>query len=705
MLHDEEFSSKAKVNRYGRRLPQNARRRDLERHYRFEGDYVLRKEGEDEEDAELPLKPSNLKVRESPLSVSEESSSDDDTESKGIEYDEEVFEFLDQAGENGVHVPMGEPSSRLAVVNLDWDNIRAADLLAVFSSFTPTSGAILRVSVYPSEFGRERMEKEEIEGPPKDIFSITKSQVNRNVNISEPEDDAGNIDDIDDENIKQTIVTGDQGQEVNSAKLRRYQLERLRYYYAVLTFSSISAAKAVYDAIDGAEYLTTANFFDLRFIPDEVDFSSDQVRDECTVIPDKYRPNEFVTDALQHSKVRLTWDADDGRRKEAQKKAFTGSRAELDENDLKAYLGSESSSDEASEPVIVDSVSPNPLDSQVNGNQEPFLSKISRKEVERQRMRKLLGLEDESKSSRKTKIEHKPIGDMQITFSSGFISEPSNGAILENVPPANETTMEKYIRKERERKAKRTEITKQNRKAIAPEQNTKDQPADQTEPTTSLQSPSSSTKDLGFSDPFFADSQSKRGESSNKPAKPPFSDSLSNQVSKSASTAELELLMLPDDAGSSIHPPINHFSMRETALIEKALTRRKRGLRLSRKEKTALADAGRTQNRQYQRGSEFEMDVHDPRFSAVYERPEFAIDPAHPRFSGTGEMRRLLDEGRRARAGSLERGEDEEKHGKRPGIGENVGVGKKGKDKRDKIDDAEQVQGLVNRVKRRMIKS
>lgn len=45
-----------------------------------------------------------------------------------------------------------------------------------------------------------------------------------------------------------------------------------RYYYAVAIFDSSATANHVYNTLDGTELTRTSNVFDLRFIPDSMEF-------------------------------------------------------------------------------------------------------------------------------------------------------------------------------------------------------------------------------------------------------------------------------------------------------------------------------------------------------------------------------------------------------------------------------------------------
>ena len=684
MLHDERFSSKAKVDRYGRRLPNDSGKKELESFYRIEdeeetaGTDVIDDEEVERELRRVEKKYDPAKDSGFSESSSDESSSEEDGDS-GAELEDGLIGDEDQEIEDGGNIPAGEVSSRIAIVNLDWDNIRAVDLMAVFRSFAPDIGRILKVSVYPSEFGKERMQREETEGPPKEIFA-KKTLKEPEPLLSESDDDENDDGEDEDEKIKSSILKEDLGEEFDSAQLRRYQLERLRYYYAVLTCSSKSVAEAIYNTVDGTEYLTTANFFDLRFIPDDMDFSDDKPRDECESIPDSYRPNEFVTDALQHSKVKLTWDAEDKTRKEVQRRAFSGSRADIDENDLKAYLGSDTSEDdEASEPVVVDATNDTtiPTETEVTaGTAQPTKPK---KEAERQRMRALLGLSAELTPHSKSKASKAPVGDMQITFSSGLSCNPKKGSIFENEPETEETTVEKYIRREKERKARRKEKMKAARDGI--------EVADAIGASEDQEDSEEEPKDMGFDDPFFTAPENDKAATTalrkeQKRAK--RTERAAAEAASSAERAELELLMIDDDTHNGSSDPkrqsrINHFDINEIAKAEKALKKKKKG-KLSAREKEALKAKEK---------DAFKMDVRDPRFEAVFERAEFAVDPSHPRFKGTEGMKALLEEGRQKRA--RDRTDDV--------LDEDTGVIKKKKAKAETNGKGEDLSKLVEILK------
>jgi hypothetical protein len=74
-------------------------------------------------------------------------------------------------------------------------------------------------------------------------------------------------------------------------------------------------------------------------VPDSTGFE-DEPTDVADSIPSAYEPSDFITQALQHSKVKLTWDAEDPERTKITRRKFT--KEELSSMDFKSYLASDS---------------------------------------------------------------------------------------------------------------------------------------------------------------------------------------------------------------------------------------------------------------------------------------------------------------------------------------------------------------------------
>ena len=73
---------------------------------------------------------------------------------------------------------------------------------------------------------------------------------------------------------------------------------------------------------------------DLRFIPEEQGFADRQPRDSASNAPPNYVPPPFFTTAaLQHSNVKLTWDATPDERRRALSKRVKAE--ELRDDDFK----------------------------------------------------------------------------------------------------------------------------------------------------------------------------------------------------------------------------------------------------------------------------------------------------------------------------------------------------------------------------------
>lgn len=249
------FAHVGRVDKYGRATSDSHDRDSLKKFYRLENeigdeagpsvapDYARGEallESSDEEEDEESDRSEIITLghdRLEPISISRV---DEEAE---VDLDEGAFADLDaQAAAYASELAEGQESNknvertkRIAVVNLDWDHVRAIHLYKVFSSLVSSTapstkgsmhpdrersarnaasivarGTVLNVRVYPSDFGKERMAKEEKEGPPVDVFKKR-----------QPIEDEDEVNEI---NVYEYGGENDYDEDA----LRTYQLERLR---------------------------------------------------------------------------------------------------------------------------------------------------------------------------------------------------------------------------------------------------------------------------------------------------------------------------------------------------------------------------------------------------------------------------------------------------------------------------------------------
>ncbi|KAJ8618188.1 hypothetical protein MRB53_014374 [Persea americana] len=494
------------------------------------------------------------------------STSDDDDESDEVYSEEDVpLEKED--------IPVIEREThRLAVVNMDWHYIKAVDLYVAFGSDLPKGGQILSVAVYPTEFGLKRMEEESVRGPTA-LFDSDKEH---------SEDDDDEDDEIDDE------------------KLRAYEMSKLSYYYAVVECDSSATADYLYQTFNEVEFERTSNKFDLRFIPDSMEFKHPP-RDVATEAPANYQPVDFSTRALQHTKIHLSWDDDEPNRKKIMKRKFKPDQ--LDELELKEFLASDDGESD---------------DDDENDDAEASLKNSSQKPNKRDIYRALLQSGDGSDAN------DDGDKDMEVTFNTGL--EDISKRFLEKQDKKSETVWEAYLRKRSEKRKERKRTSKlsssddddsdYDQKAAA-------QPDDfflEESLDTDVEDPKKSSKD-----------NSKKTKSKKRKTERRYSpeDTEKEQV---ASKEELELL-LTDDKGTE--PSLKGYNLKSKNV------KGKRGKEVLTEDKLPT------------------FDHDDPRFAPILKSHLFALDPTDPQFKRSATYLRQLAQKQQKSRGNDTKEKDE----------------------------------------------
>ena len=228
----------------------------------------------------------------------EEASFDEEKEEKYI-VEGEAVESEDDA-------ELGEQTStKLAVQNYDWQNIKAEDLASLMQGLAKeVGGSLVKVQVFASAFGKERLEEEKIHGP------------------------------------QRALKAAFGGREPNQAALKKYELERLKYFFAIATFDSRETATKVYDQFDDMELEHSGCRLDLRFVPEDLTpphLEAEALPQQVKELPD------FETKVKSHSNVDLTWDAP---LKKNTAELYDRPLEELDREKIKDLVGSDEDDEE-----------------------------------------------------------------------------------------------------------------------------------------------------------------------------------------------------------------------------------------------------------------------------------------------------------------------------------------------------------------------
>ena len=262
--------------------------------------------------------------------------------------------------------------------------------------------------------------------------------------------------------------------------------------------------------------------------------------------------------ALRHSKVKLTWDQDDPERNKVTRRALT--KKEIEEEDFRAYIASSSDRSDREDDAGRD--------------------------ASRDRLRALLnGAKDELPEGWGDFNGHAAGGtgdeddiDMEITFAPGLTDKKGE----------EETTLERYQRKLKEKRKKRKEGVKEAVRESEVQKKKPKQPLDE------------------FFDADSASDDEKKGKGAK--AKD------AGERRTTATTEELALLVASDDPNGA-----RHFDMSAVLKAEKKAGKRgKKGKRekCGRNEQDIQED--------------FQIDVADERFKALHEDHAFALDPSNP---------------------------------------------------------------------------
>ena len=592
----------------------------------------------------------------------------DEEDMAAEEYDKGVFQQ---------EMAYGEETHRIAIVNCDWDHLKAVDILVVCSSFCPSTGLVKSVTIYPSDFGLSMMAEEDLNGP-----SVYK---NGDESDSEEEDTKGG----------KKVRSEERQAALDEIKLRRYELNKLRYYFAVVTCDSISTAAAIYGALDNQELEMTANKLDMRFVPDDISFEDRAVHDVANEIPLNYEPPNFETTVLKKTEAKLTWDQTPKERLAVTQAAFSH-LGDIDEAKYAKYIASSESEGEDSEEESdgeLDGIAPTKDDDDAD------VAHIKKKE--RKKYASLLlgldGLEEEEDKNdhddfftaletagAKSKKNKKSEGEMEFSFGGTSKADTKSGKSKE----WDEEEVKRKVQEKLSAKPKKS-FKANNQRSVVPKYRPDEKHSDdEEEAENGSDVDESESGDMPSLIPAAGSKKDKKGDKKAKFMEKK-QQKREEQMKKNGKSKKDSKMDVDEEEGEEGNKDVwagfeEAFEKPSKAKLAKMKKRkreeREKEMREDTKSRAELSllvgkkddedsdsdiDAPRSKKSKKDKKAPVtsQINLKDDRFSALMEDPRFLPDPTNPNFKKTASVKAILDARKEYRqAHGLEEAIEDESH-------------------------------------------
>ena len=334
---------------------------------------------------------------------------------------------------------------RLALTNMDWDNLTAVDIMAIFNSLCKGGEMFIRrVEILPSLYGIEQMKNDTLYGPPQALFdtdadATQQSKKKRKNKASEMIDE-----DINTEAFDQN-------------QLRKYEMNKMKYFYAVIHCNSSKTAERIYSEYNDYEFELSNIRLNLSFIADDLEFPQ-AIKESVSEVPPDYefKASNSLNRALNHTQVKLTWDETDPKRLRKFQRIMDADPDEIDEDEYKEFLASGTEDEEVEEDEIAHDKD------KVEEYRQKLLGCLSDSKADPFRKRNLQQSDEESG-------DEEGEGELNIKFNVGFGEDVGEKLIKQKKykkDKARETAWESYQRKRKEKKKEKKEQAKSTKDAI-----------------------------------------------------------------------------------------------------------------------------------------------------------------------------------------------------------------------------------------------